>query len=281
MRSTVGLLSSRYIGSPSARSGSTSGSSLPQDHLVIQLAIDPAFDDPLDVAEVDDHVAAVEAVGAHVDLDRGVVAVRVLADAVVVEQPVAVAEFDPLGDEVHVRRIISEPPSSSPAGSTAPCSLADAAGRGAAPASRPCAHLRQRRASRGKRRSARWRRGCSPRRRLPARVEPPVHADVRHARRVSRHALGRARRAAGVRHARRGRLHRRAQRRSCCRRRRSTSAQPRAHGRPSRCCSARSPAIRFPTRRRRSSTRWRARCRSVSARHRHRGAVRARCTRPT
>ena len=105
IRSTVGLLSSRYIGSPSARSGATSGSSLPQDHLVIELAIDPAFDDPLDVAEIHHHVAVVEAVGADVDLDRRVVAVRVLADAVVVEQPVAVAELDPLGDEVHVREV--------------------------------------------------------------------------------------------------------------------------------------------------------------------------------
>ena len=43
-------------------------------------------------------------VGAHVDLDDGVVAVRVLADAVVVEQPVAVTEVDALGDEIHDRR---------------------------------------------------------------------------------------------------------------------------------------------------------------------------------
>ena len=72
-----------------------------EDHLVIELAIDPALDDPLDVAEVADHVAVVERVGAHLDLRRGVVAVRVLADAVVVEQPVAVAEVDFLGDRVH------------------------------------------------------------------------------------------------------------------------------------------------------------------------------------
>ena len=31
-----------------------------QDHLVIQLAIDPALDHPLDVAEVTHHVAVVE-----------------------------------------------------------------------------------------------------------------------------------------------------------------------------------------------------------------------------
>ena len=48
-----------------------------------------------------DHVARVEAVGADLDLGQRVVPVRVLADAVVVEQPVAVAELDALGDEIH------------------------------------------------------------------------------------------------------------------------------------------------------------------------------------
>ena len=43
----------------------------------------------------------VEPIRPDVDLDDGVVAVRMLADAVVVEQPVAVAEIDALGDEIH------------------------------------------------------------------------------------------------------------------------------------------------------------------------------------
>ena len=72
-----------------------------QDHLVIELAVDPALHDALDVREIRDHVAAVEPIRAHVDLDDGVVAVRMLADAVVVEQPMAVAEVDALGDEIH------------------------------------------------------------------------------------------------------------------------------------------------------------------------------------
>ena len=74
----------------------------PQDHLVIELAIDPPFDDSLDVAEVHHHVAVVETVGADVDLDRRVVSVRVLAHAVIVEQPVAVTELDAFGHEIHV-----------------------------------------------------------------------------------------------------------------------------------------------------------------------------------
>ena len=40
--------------------------------------------------------------GAHLDLRGRVVPVRVLADAVVVEEPMAVAELDALGDGVHV-----------------------------------------------------------------------------------------------------------------------------------------------------------------------------------
>ena len=89
------------IGSPSCCSGFDQRIVVPQHHLVIELAIDPALDDPLDVAEVAHHVAAVERVGAHFDFRDGVVAVRMLADAVVVEQPMAVAEVDALGDGIH------------------------------------------------------------------------------------------------------------------------------------------------------------------------------------
>ena len=76
---------------------------VPEHHLVIELAIDPALDDPLDVAEIADHVAVVEPIGADFDLGDGIVAVRMLADAVVVEQPMAVTEVDALGDRVHNR----------------------------------------------------------------------------------------------------------------------------------------------------------------------------------
>jgi hypothetical protein len=69
-----------------------------QDHLVIELPINPPLDDALDVAEIADHVAVVECAGAHLDLRRRVVSMRVLADTVVVEQPVTVAELDLLGD---------------------------------------------------------------------------------------------------------------------------------------------------------------------------------------
>ena len=73
----------------------------PQDHAVIQLAIDPALHDSFDVAEIDDHVSRIETVGLNVDLDDGVMAVRMLTDTLVVHQPMAVAELDPLGNGVH------------------------------------------------------------------------------------------------------------------------------------------------------------------------------------
>ncbi len=74
---------------------------VPQQHLVIELGVDPSLHDSLDVAEIADHVAVVERAGAHFDLGRRVVTVRVLAHAVIVQQPVPVAEFDALGDGIH------------------------------------------------------------------------------------------------------------------------------------------------------------------------------------
>src|SRR6187431_425937 len=83
---------------------------LPQDHLVIELLIDPALDDAFDVAEVSDHVAAVESGGPDMDLDNRVVPVRVLAHAVVIHQSMAVAELDPLGHGVHRPVMLSAMP---------------------------------------------------------------------------------------------------------------------------------------------------------------------------
>src|SRR5260221_2544953 len=72
-----------------------------QQHLVIEFRVDPALDDALDVAEVADHVAIVERPRADFDFRDGILAVRMLADSVVVEQPVAVTEVDAFGDGVH------------------------------------------------------------------------------------------------------------------------------------------------------------------------------------
>ena len=52
----------------------------------------------LNLAEVTDHLPIVERFCPHFDLGDRVVPVRVLADPVVVEKPVTVAEVDALGD---------------------------------------------------------------------------------------------------------------------------------------------------------------------------------------
>src|SRR3990172_4510252 len=74
---------------------------LAQQHLVIELLVDPVLDHALDVAEVAHHIAAVELAGTHLDLGDCVVPVRVLADPVVVEQPMTVTEIDAFSDRIH------------------------------------------------------------------------------------------------------------------------------------------------------------------------------------
>jgi len=68
-----------------------------EQHLVIELFVNPSFHEALDVAEVADHVAAIEVPRADFDLGYRIVPVGMLADAVVIEQAVAVAEIDALG----------------------------------------------------------------------------------------------------------------------------------------------------------------------------------------
>jgi hypothetical protein len=75
-----------YTGSPSDCNGLHQRIVVTQDHLVVELAIDPSLHDALDVAEVHDHVARIKSVGADFDLCDRVVPVRVLADTVVVEE---------------------------------------------------------------------------------------------------------------------------------------------------------------------------------------------------
>jgi len=65
---------------------------------VVDRLIDPRFDEALDVAEIADHAAAVEFAAPDGDLGDRVVPVRMLADPVVVEQTVPVAEIYPLRD---------------------------------------------------------------------------------------------------------------------------------------------------------------------------------------
>ena len=73
---------------------------------MVELTVDPAFDDVLEVAEVTDHVTVVERGRPNLDLSDGIVPVRMFADTLVVQQAMAVAEVDPLGDGVHRRSYV-------------------------------------------------------------------------------------------------------------------------------------------------------------------------------
>jgi nucleotide-binding universal stress UspA family protein len=73
-----------------------------QDHLVIEFTVDPGLHDLLDVRKIHDHVAMIERLCLDVDLDHGVVPMRKFAVAVVVEQTMAVAKINALGNQVHV-----------------------------------------------------------------------------------------------------------------------------------------------------------------------------------
>ena len=77
----------------------------PENHLVIELTVHPPFDDSLDVGEVAHHVSAIQRAAGDFNFGNRVVAVRVLTDAVVIEQAVAVAELDTLRDQIHVRKV--------------------------------------------------------------------------------------------------------------------------------------------------------------------------------
>ena len=72
---------------------------------MIDVFVDPALDHTLDVAEVAHHIAIVERARADFDLGNRVVAVWMLANAIVIEQSMAVAELDFLGHGVHGRMV--------------------------------------------------------------------------------------------------------------------------------------------------------------------------------
>jgi hypothetical protein len=74
---------------------------VPQDHLVIQLAIDPRLEGAFDVREIHHHVPRVQRLGGNVDLDHRIVAVQVPAHALVVEKTMAIAEVETLSDAKH------------------------------------------------------------------------------------------------------------------------------------------------------------------------------------
>ena len=71
-----------------------------QEHLVIQLGIDPGLDHLVDVAEIHDHAPVVQMIADNFNFNFAVVAVEMTTLPLVVEQAMAVAEIDVLGDSV-------------------------------------------------------------------------------------------------------------------------------------------------------------------------------------
>mgnify|MGYP003694255051 CR=1 FL=1 len=69
---------------------------------MVELFVDPGLYDSLDVCEIAHHVATVERGRLNFNLGDCVVAVRMFADAFVVQQSMAVTEVDALGDRIHV-----------------------------------------------------------------------------------------------------------------------------------------------------------------------------------
>ena len=77
----------------------------PQDHPVVELPVDPSLDDALDLSEITDHLPIVQRLRPHLNLRDRVVSVRVLADPVVIEQPMTITEVDALGYGIHLTMV--------------------------------------------------------------------------------------------------------------------------------------------------------------------------------
>ena len=71
-----------------------------QEHLVIQFGIDPGLDHLVDIAEIHDHAPVVQVLADNLHFNPAVVTVEMTTLSLVVEQAMAVAEIDVLGDSV-------------------------------------------------------------------------------------------------------------------------------------------------------------------------------------
>ena len=71
-----------------------------QEHLVIQFGIDPGLDHLIDIAKIHHHAPMVEMFADNLHFNSAVVAVEMATFPLIVEQAMAVAEIDVLGDSV-------------------------------------------------------------------------------------------------------------------------------------------------------------------------------------
>jgi hypothetical protein len=65
-----------------------------QEHPVIERPVDPGLKNILDLGKIAHHAPGVQRLGADLHLDFAVVAMKIAAFSVVIQQPVAVAEMN-------------------------------------------------------------------------------------------------------------------------------------------------------------------------------------------
>ena len=72
-----------------------------QDHLVIEVVIDPRLHHPFDLAEIDDHAQRIELIALNSNDRRAIVPMQMPALATVIQQPMAVTEVDFASNSMH------------------------------------------------------------------------------------------------------------------------------------------------------------------------------------
>ncbi len=61
---------------------------------MVQLAIDPGLDYPVDVAKINDHATIVEPIGRDFDFDSAIVSVKMTASALIIKETMPVTKMD-------------------------------------------------------------------------------------------------------------------------------------------------------------------------------------------
>ncbi len=74
-----------------------------QNHLVIDLSVDPALHQMLDVTKITHHASLIESCRSDFHLGNGVVAMWMLAHSVIIEQAMPVTKTHTLDDGIHGR----------------------------------------------------------------------------------------------------------------------------------------------------------------------------------
>jgi len=72
-----------------------------QDHLVIEIVVDPRLHHPLDLAEINDHAQSIELIALNSNDRRAIVPMQMPALATVIQQPMAITEVDFASNSMH------------------------------------------------------------------------------------------------------------------------------------------------------------------------------------